>query len=145
MCISVLSFTALHSQSPNDTGLLTELIGSLNEGVNKRDHIKVLDAFVHPSALIYSVHNGLFAGEYATESNTAQGLADFIKTTEKEVKQNFENIEIKIISSGRAVVTTHYSVTIDGKNSHQGDEYYSAIKTKAGWKFISLMFTLEAF
>ncbi|MEP1097167.1 MAG: hypothetical protein ABJG78_18780 [Cyclobacteriaceae bacterium] len=143
--VSVLFCTALHSQPSNDTKLLEELIGSLNEGVNTRDYAKVLDVFAHPSALIYSVHNGVFAGTYASESNTAQGLADFIQTTDKEVRQNFENIRVSIVSPGRAVVTTHYSVLLDGENSHQGDEYYSAIKTKSGWKFISLMFTLETF
>ncbi len=132
------------SQEKNDAKLLEDLANSISIGVNTKNHNLVLDAFIHPSALIYSTFKGSFNGAYSESLNTALGLSDFIKNSDKEVKQTFEFVKAEKVSEGRAIVTTYYYVTIDGQKSHKGDELYSAIKTKDGWKFVSLIFTLES-
>lgn len=132
------------SQENDDVKLLEDLASSVSIGVNTKDHNLILNAFIHPSALIYSTHKGSFNGEYSKELNTAQGLSDFIKNSDKEIRQTFEFVKVEKVSEGRAIVTTYYYVTIDGQKSHKGDELYSAIKTKNGWKFVSLIFTLES-
>ncbi|WP_298893399.1 hypothetical protein [uncultured Psychroserpens sp.] len=131
-------------QAKDDTKQLEDLVNSISEGVNMRNHSMILNAFIHPSALIYSTYEGVSVGGHSIKSNTAQGLADFIKDSNDIIKQQFDSVKIEKIFNGRAVVTTYYYVTINGKKSHKGEEFYSAVKTKKGWKFISLMFTLEA-
>lgn len=127
----------------NDEQELKMLVKSISYAVNSKDSIMIIDAFAHPKALIYDLYNGQYNGVYSDSQNIALGLADFVKNSKREVKQFTISIKVKIISKGRATVTDHYKVTIDGKASHQGEEFYTAIKTKNGWKFISLMFTLE--
>ena len=134
-----------HAQQNNgDIKQLENLINSITLGVNDRNHTMILDAFIHPTALIYSTYNGLCNGEYSIDSNTAQGLADFIKNSDQKVTQRFDSLKVEKLFDGRATVSTYYYVTIDGKKSHKGEEFYSVVKTKNGWKIISLMFTLEA-
>lgn len=128
----------------NDKKALEELIHSITTGVNDRDHQMILDAFIHPTALIYSTFQGLSSPTFKVESNTAQGLSDFIRDSEDVVKQKFEDVEVNLIDKGRATVTTYYYVTINDKKSHKGEEFYSVIKTTEGWKCVSLIFTLEA-
>lgn len=147
--LTLLSFfvtisTISYCQHDEDIELLEELTSSISVGVNTQDYGMILNAFIHPTALIYSTYNGMSGGDYSPESNTAQGLSDFIKNSKESITQHFDFTNVKIISEGRAVVTTRYKVKIANKKSHQGDEYYTAIKTKNGWKFISLMFTLES-
>lgn len=139
----ITSVMFVNAQSINDESQLNDLTKSISLAVNTRNPQMILDAFAHPSALIYDLYNGQHMGIYSEDQNTAQGLANFVKSFEKEVKQFTNSIEVKMISKGRATVSNYYKVTIDGKPSHQGEEFYTAIKTKKGWKFISLMFTLE--
>ncbi|WP_139135183.1 hypothetical protein [Roseivirga sp. 4D4] len=141
---ALLTCLNLSAQSSiDDTDQLKELINSISKGVNSQKSNLILDAFIHPSALIYSTFRGLSSGEYSKKSTTAQGLADFVKNSEEKINQEFDFIDVEMIDAGRAIVKTYYRVQIDGKKSHMGDEFYSVIKTKGGWKIISLMFTME--
>ncbi|WP_299223440.1 hypothetical protein [uncultured Psychroserpens sp.] len=136
-------YNSYHAQNKDDIKHLEDLTHSIAKGVNTKNHEAISNAFVHPSALIYSTFSGLSNGSYSKELNTAQGLSDFVKNFNKPLEQIFDFVNVNLLSNGRATVSTYYYVKIDGKKSHQGHEFYSAIKTSNGWKFVSLIFTTE--
>ncbi len=144
--VSVIFISAvlnLKAQSEKDVNQLKELTNSISLSINDKKPQLILDAFIHPSALIYSTFNGVSPALYSKEFNTAQGLSDFVKNSENRLNQVFSNIKVNFISEGRATVATDYFVKINNKKSHKGHEFYSAIKTTKGWKFVSLIFTTE--
>ena len=145
MVIFVLLSQINHAQEQSDVDAIKSLIQSIADAVELKNGQAVIDAFIHPSALIYSVFQGQSENTFSPARNTAKGLADFIDSTSKSITQKFTNIQVAMISSGRAIATTHYQVTVDGSGSHQGDEYYTLVKTNAGWKAISLSFTVERY
>lgn len=144
LLFSLLFVFVLNAQSKSDVELLEELTNFVCKGINSKKHDMVLNAFIHPSALIYFTSGGVSNVTYSKELNTAQGLADFARDFKKPVKQTFDYVKVNKISEGRATVSTYYYVTIDGQKSHKGHEFYSAIKTIKGWKFVSIMFTMQA-
>ncbi|GEM_PF-4826837 len=141
--VFIFSHSTLAQSYAEDIQLLEDLANSISDGVNNRDHAQVLNAFIHPTALIFSTYQGLSSGTFSKEQTTAQGLSDFVRDSEDKVNQAFDFVKAEMIDGGRAIVKTYYRVTINGEKSHMGDEFYSAIKTQGGWKFVSLIFTME--
>lgn len=142
--VSTFSLANDTNETPiNETAEVQALTLSMLSAINDRDADKVLAVFSTPSAQIFGTINGKFNGEYSEAQNTAKGLADFIRTFEGKVEEVFDTITVQIVSPGRAIVKTKYLVTINDEKSHKGEELYSAVKTKEGWKFISLLFTME--
>lgn len=146
LAIALMAFSGVAMADQDaDVAELTLLAHSVSEGINARSYEDVTAAFAHPSALIYGTINGLVQNDYTVALNTAEGLGAFARDFDGTVEQRFSKVEVELTGPGRAVVETYYEALINGVGSHQGEEIYSAVKTKTGWKFISLMFSMEAF
>ena len=139
-----LSFAAmvfLFTPDNPDKTAIADVLSRFELGIRERSHEVLMSVFLNENAALYGVRDGMHTGEFDPQRNSANGFVAYISGSAVKMEERLIEPAIEVFD-GIATVVCKYEFFRDGMLSNYGIDVFSLVKTEAGWKIASIVWTV---
>jgi len=119
---------------------ITAMVESFRAGIIARDTDKLRPLFLGDAVPFVGV--SMRDGAPDARPGDAGGFIRALAAAEHPWEERFSDIDIRV-DAGVAVMVSRYGFYEDHKMTNQGQEIWSLVKTKEGWKVASVIWSIK--
>ena len=127
------------AQGSDDVALIRDVVDRFATGIVEADSAALASLYAYPEIPFFATLNGISPGGYLPTLNSGMGFVRMI-TRMGNAEERFTNVVIDE-AQGVATMRADYGFYVNGELSNSGKEMWTLVKTREGWKIVSVIWS----